>query len=279
MDAERNPDYLRALGREVGTFKTALQSFLELHVENTGPMAMARGMMPAVMPRDGATDEEIARRKSAVSVAAGRIGAVASLARMCIQVQGAGPIDPFAAWLSITQPKPVLEPANILDACDQAIGRLEGMALKAEAELPPQIGVVSMHPLVWGAAGPLWRDEHYREAVTAAAESLVAQVKARTGRNDLPETALWQEVFSDKPPTEGKPRLRWPGKPSDRDVKTMNDGLRQFAPGAQMVIRNPAAHSTDRMSEQDALERLAVISLLARWIGECDVHEISSPSN
>ncbi len=279
MDAERNPDYLRALAQEVNAFKSALQSFLELHDENTGLMAMARGMMPAVMPREGASDEEIERRKSAVSVAAGRIGAVASLAGMYIQVQGAGTIDPFAAWLSITQPKPVLEPANILDACDQAIGRLEGKALKAEAELPPQIGVVSMHPLVWGAAGPLWRDGHYRQAVTAAAESLVAQVKARTGRNDVAETALWQEVFSDKPPTAGRPRLRWPGNPSDRDVKTMNDGLRQFAPGAHMVIRNPAAHSTDQMSEQDGLERLAVISLLARWLGECDLQDISSPSD
>jgi hypothetical protein len=278
MEAERNPDYLRALAQEVKAFKSALQSFLELHVENTGPMAVARGMMPAVMPRDGASDEEIERRKSAASVAAGRIGAVASLAGMYIQVQGAGTIDPFAAWLSITQPKPLLEPANILDACDQAIGRLEGKALKAEAELPPEIGVVSMHPLVWGAAGPLWRDGHYRQAVTAAAESLVAQVKARTGRNDVAETALWQEVFSDNPPTAGRPRLRWPGNPSDRDVKTMNDGLRQFAPGAHMVIRNPAAHSTDQMSEQDGLERLAVISLLARWLGECDLRDISSPS-
>lgn len=278
MDAERNPNYLRALAQEVNAFKSALQSFLELHVENIGPMAMARGMMPAVMPLDGASAEEIERRKSAVGVAAGRIGAVASLAGVYIQVQGAGTINPFAAWLSITQPKPVLEPANILDACDQAIGRLEGKALKAEAELPPQIGVVSMHPLVWGAAGPLWRDGHYRQAVTAAAESLVAQVKARTGRNDVAETALWQEVFSDNPPTAGRPRLRWPGNPSDRDVKTMNAGLRQFAPGAHMVIRNPATHSTDEMSEQDGLERLAVMSLLARWLGECDLQDISSPS-
>jgi hypothetical protein len=196
MDAERNPEYLYALADDVRTFKAELESFLELHIENTGPMAMARGMMPAVIERDDADPAEIAVRKARVATAAGRIASVANLTGMYIQVQGAGTIEPFAAWLTITQPKPMLEPANILDACDQAIGRLEARARKAEAELPPKIGVASMHPLIWGAAGPLWRDKHYRQAVTAAAESLMAQVKAGTGRNDTFDTALWQEAFS-----------------------------------------------------------------------------------
>lgn len=53
----------------------------------------------------------------------------------------------------------------------------------------------------------------------------------------------------------------------------MNDGLRQFAPGAQMTIRNPAAHG-DAMGEQDALERLAALSLLARWVDHCRLVEV-----
>jgi phytoene dehydrogenase-like protein len=61
----------------------------------------------------------------------------------------------------------------------------------------------------------------------------------------------------------------WPGDLGDRAVKSMNDGLRQFAPGVQMTIRNGAAHGTADMAEQDALERLAVLSLLARWTEEC----------
>lgn len=273
MDAERNPEYLRALADKVRAFKAALESFLELHVENTGPGALARGMMPAVLQRDDTGADEVARRRSEVAVAAGRIAAVAPLVGMYIHVQGAGTIDPFSAWLSITQPKPILEPSNILDACDQAVGRLEGRAIKAEAELPPKIGVGSMHPLIWGAAGPLWSDRHYRQAVNAAAESLIAQVKARTGRNDIPETSLWQEAFSSKPPSQGKPRLRWPGDQTDRSVISMNEGLRHFAPGTQLTIRNPSAHGTDTMLEQDGLERLAVLSLLARWVAECELVE------
>jgi uncharacterized protein Ymh len=92
-----------------------------------------------------------------------------------------------------------------------------------------------------------------------------------TGRNDISETALWQETFSDRPPSPGKPRLRWPGEASNRDVKSMNDGLRQFAPGVQMTIRNPAAHSSTAIDEQAGLERLAALSLLARWVDQCQL--------
>ena len=172
-------------------------------------------------------------------------------------------------------PKPLLEASNILDAVEQIIGRLEAQIIKVRAEAPPNIGAEAMHPLVWGAAGRLWRDRYYRAAVAAAADTLVASVKSVTGRNDVAETALWQQVFSDKAPVSAnsgqrsQPRLRWPGDPTDRDVKTMNDGLRQFAPGVQMTIRNPAAHGAVELGEQEALERLAVLSLLARWVDEC----------
>ena len=128
-----------------------------------------------------------------------------------------------------------------------------------------------MHPLVWGAAQRLWRDRHFRLAVAAAAEALIAQVKSRTGRNDVPETGLWQEAFSERDPVPGKPRLRWPGDPADRTVKNMNDGLRLFAQGVQMTIRNTATHQTADLSEQDALGRLATLSLLARWLDECEL--------
>lgn len=276
MDADANPDYLRSVADAVRAFKAALERFLELHVVPTDDQMFGRGLLPAVFAREDADPREVARRKAEVAQAAGRAADASRLAHMYIRVQGiAEPIDPFAAWMSMTRPRPVIEPADVLDACDQAIGRLESRALKAEAELPPTIGVASMHPLIWGAAGRLWRDQHIRQAVNAAAEALVSNVKALTGRNDLPETALWQEVFSDPSPVEGKPRLRWPGEPTDRDVKNMNDGLRQFAPGAQMTIRNAATHTTGGMSEQDGLERLAALSLLARWVDACEVRAVS----
>ena len=84
----------------------------------------------------------------------------------------------------MTQHKPVLEPDNVLDACDQITGRLEGMPRKAEAEVPV-LGVRAMHPLIWGAAGSLWRGGHYREAVAGAAEALVSQATTERVRRCL----------------------------------------------------------------------------------------------
>lgn len=76
--------------------------------------------------------------------AAGRAAVAPGITGVAFNVQGAGVIDPIAAWHSITEPKP----AHILSACNQMIGRLEALTRKAEAEAPPQIGAVAMHPLI-----------------------------------------------------------------------------------------------------------------------------------
>ena len=167
--------------------------------------------------------------------------------------------------------RPVLEPADITDACDNIVGRLRDLLAQAEAQLPPAVGAEAMHPIVWGASKKLLEDGYYRLAVRAAAEAVVQVVKTMTGRNDAPESSLWQDVFSDKAPTPGHPQLRWPGDPSDQTVKSMNDGLQRFAPGVQMTIRNPLTHVVDELDQQAALERLSTLSLLARWVDECQL--------
>lgn len=270
VEAHKNPAYLQALASSVVEFRDALNAFLKLHVFNDG---LARGLAPAVFPRDRVAPEVISAARKAVDEAAGRAAMASALTNQRLNVQGIGLVDPIAGWNTITRPKPLLEPIDIISACDQMIGRLGDLIRQAEAEAPPHIGAEAMHPLIWGAASRLWRDGHARQAVAAAAEALITHVKSRTRRNDIAETSLWQETFSERPPEPGKPRLRWPGDPADRDVKSMNDGLRQFAPGAQMTIRNPSAHSTIEMPDQHALERLAVLSLLARWVDECELIE------
>lgn len=155
----------------------------------------------------------------------------------------------------------MLEPANIVDACNQMIGSLGELADRAEAELPPTVEVAEMHPAVWGQAARLWRDGHYRQAVSAAADGVVGLVKSRTGRRDIEDTSQWQQAFSKDDPEPGKPRLRWPGDQTDKTVISMNSGLRQFAPGAQLTIRNPATHGPGELAEQEAVQRLSVLSL------------------
>jgi hypothetical protein len=54
---------------------------------------------------------------------------------------------------------------------------------------------------------------------------VVLMVKTRAKRNDIAEASLWQQVFSDRDPQPGRPRLRWPGDPNDRDVSSMIAGM------------------------------------------------------
>lgn len=276
MEAEKNPDYLRQLTENVREFRDAFVSLLELHTPTyTGP---GRGIAPPVSPHDGVDMTDLEARRARVSTAAGRARRAPGLTGVKFGVQGVkGTVDPIAAWNTVTQPKPALEPANIIDACDQMIGSLEDLVARAEAEAPPKVGVAAMHPAVWGLASRLWRDGHYRQAVSAAADGVIGLVKSRTGRNDIADTSQWQQAFSNDPPQPGRPRLRWPGDQTDQTVKSMNDGLRQFAPGAQMTIRNPATHGSAEMSEQEAAERLAVLSLLARWVDQCNLLEAPAP--
>lgn len=268
MKAEANPEYLRGVLNAVRTFRSELETFLSFHVVNE---TLARGIAPAVFQRADADGPAISRSAARVGEAAGRALAATSLTHVYITVDGFGKVDPIAAWQSMTQPKPLLEPADVMDAASQMVGRLEAMIAKAEAEAPPATGAEAMHPLVWGSASRLWRDGHYREAVATAAEAVADNVKVVTGRRDVADTALWQEVFSDKAAAPGRPRLRWPGDPTDRDVKNMTDGLRFFGPGVQMMIRNPATHGKTQMTPQEGLERLATLSLLARWVEQCDL--------
>jgi hypothetical protein len=280
METRKNPEYLKSVAAAVEEFRAALVEFLELHVRNEGPGGMgglARGIAPAVFPRDDAAPEEIAQRQEKVSRLAGRAAAAVPLTGISMGIEGVGIVDPITSWQTITRPKPLLEAPDVLGACDQALGRLDGLILQAEAERPPTVGAEAMHPSVWGAAARLWRDGHFREAVAGASESVVAMVKTRTKRNDVSATSLWRETFSDREPQPGKPRLRWPGDPNDQDVSTMNSGLLSFAPGVQMTIRNSAAHGLGELDEQAALERLAALSLLARWVDECDLIEAGRP--
>lgn len=276
-DADRNPTYLRELAGHVAEFRAAFVSFLELHTPTY--MGPGRGMVPPVMPLDGTDEAELEARRARVSTAAGRARRAPLLTGVRFGVQGVGSaVDPIAAWNTVTQPKPLLEPDNIIDACDQMIGSLEDLAARAEAEAPPTVDVAQMHPAVWGQAARLWRDGHYRQAVSAAADGVVQLVKSRTGGPELDDTTRWNQAFSEKDPEPGRPRLRWPGDQTDRTVVSMNDGLRRFAPGAQLTIRNPATHGPGEMTQQEAVERLSVLSLLARWVDQCDLIEVPDPT-
>jgi hypothetical protein len=135
----------------------------------------------------------------------------------------------------------------------------------------PVMAADALHAIVWGVASDLWADGHHGAAVQRAATFLNANVQDRTGRHDLSDSALMAQVFSPNPPEQGKPRLRWQGDDNDLTVKTMRTGILNFSQGCFMAIRNPVTHSTEDLPKQIALEQLAVLSTLARWIDGCEL--------
>jgi hypothetical protein len=135
----------------------------------------------------------------------------------------------------------------------------------------PAMPADGLHPIVWSSASKLWEDGHYGLAVQRAATFLNAHVQDKTGRRDLSDSGLMGQAFSLSAPEVGKPRLRWPGNDTDQTVKSMRGGILSFAQGVYMAIRNPTTHGTDDLPRQVALEQLATLSTLARWIDGCEV--------
>lgn len=138
----------------------------------------------------------------------------------------------------------------------------------------PRLVAGELHPWVWESARSLWETGHFREAVQAAATSVNAHLQALSNRRDVSDYKLVTELFSEKDPEPGKPRLRWPGDPTDEEFKSMQAGLRSYGSGIFQCIRNRATHDLTELTEHAAMERLAAMSLFCRWItDDCRLDE------
>ncbi len=159
-----------------------------------------------------------------------------------------------------------------------ALGRLRTDTETREklGSVSPQMSANALHPTVWGAASELWADGHHESAVQRAATFINADVQDRVNRHDVSDAALMNEAFSSAPPAIGKPRLKWPGADADLTVKSMREGVRGYATGCFQAIRNPSTHNTEQSGRQVALEQLAALSLLARWIEQCELVEVTA---
>jgi Protein of unknown function (Hypoth_ymh) len=160
----------------------------------------------------------------------------------------------------------------------QALGRIKTRA-DSRAHMgstAPVMAADGLHPIIWDGAKGLWNDGHHRAAVQQAAALLNVHVQGRVQRYDVADVVLMQQTFSPNPPESDKPRLRWPGDDDDLTVKAMRSGILMFAQGAFSAIRNPAAHGTEDLPKQIALEHLATLSTLARWIDGCEIVKAES---
>jgi uncharacterized protein (TIGR02391 family) len=127
----------------------------------------------------------------------------------------------------------------------------EGRTLKAYEGL-------ELHPAIERAAGQLFRDGHYANAVEDAVKALNALVRLNSGVDDRDGSPLMEYVFSPKSPILKFNALE---DDSDRDEQK---GIMMMFSGAVAGLRNPRAHKIIKDDPEMALEFIAFISLLAK---------------
>jgi hypothetical protein len=141
----------------------------------------------------------------------------------------------------------------------------------------PALPLNLLHRRVASAAWPLWVKGNYRHAVADAATEVSDYTQARIGRFDIADKDLMAQVFSDKEPEKGKPRLRCPGKRNSPTVRSIQQGALLFSMGVFQAIRNPAHHTTGNGDPVLAFEQLAALSTVARWVEDWLVDQYIPP--
>jgi uncharacterized protein (TIGR02391 family) len=136
----------------------------------------------------------------------------------------------------------------------------------------PTLNAGHLHPWVWEGARSMWQSGHFRQAVVDAAKRINAEAQNKLGTRALSETDLTNQAFSDDPPKPDRPRLRLPEDDDGKTARSVRRGIRAYAEGCFAAIRNPAAHDDlQEMPQDEALEQLAALSVLARWIERAEV--------
>lgn len=143
-------------------------------------------------------------------------------------------------------------------------------------ENAPELSAAELHPWIWDGTNSLWQSGHYREAIGGAIRKLNAETQNKIGRRDVSETNLFKQAFSTDQPKQGSSRLRRMKDDGSDTYKSVQRGAMAFAEGVFAGIRNPLSHEADHeLREQEALEYLAALSVVARWVDNSTV-EVAS---
>jgi uncharacterized protein (TIGR02391 family) len=129
----------------------------------------------------------------------------------------------------------------------------EGQALRAYQNL-------DLHPEIQRAAGQLYQDGHYANAIEDAVKALNALVRLRSGEDAKDGMALMEFVFSPK-----NPILKFNALADQSDIDEQKGFMMMFS-GAVAGLRNPRAHRIIKDDPESALEFIAFISLLAKLV-------------
>jgi hypothetical protein len=279
--ADYTVEYLSRLFAAVERFEAAFEEWMK--TQHAATHVEARGLFPTVTRKKNASEAEVARLELAVAEAAGAAARAVQVTGAYIVVQGAGALDPIANWALMAVPRAPVAPSDVRLTAATVRGRLQSMlddreALGATGSSAPAFSPAQTHELVWAAAAAHWTTHQYRVAVREAAEALTAHWMSKLGRTGVDALPFWQQTLAAGEPAEGLPKLVWPGDPDDKGVRTMRNGLaplalglKGLAEGLNSTVRNPTTHSRGELTEQEAMERLAAYSFLARLLDQCEI--------
>jgi len=280
--AKYGPDYLKRLITAVDAFHDAFEAWMGTQVESDH--MNSRGLFPTVWTKEGQDEAKVRTLELAVAEAAGLAANAVEVTGAKIVVQGIGAIDPISNWSMMRNPKAFISPYDVRATAATVKGRLNSLLADAEARKDSDLPAFSpalMHDVVWTGAAVHWTSHQYRVAVREAAEGLTVHWKEALGRNDVDDTVFWQQTLSPGEPELGRPKLAWPGAPDDKTVRSMRGGLEplakalnSLATGLNLTVRNVTTHTRDELSEQEAMERLAAYSYLARLLDQCEVRRV-----
>lgn len=274
-------EYLRRLLGAVHRFETAFEEWMKTQHESDH--FSSRGLSPTVWTKEDTDPTLVAKLELDVAETAGLAARAVAVTGAYISVQGIGFIDPISNWSFMAAPKAPLTPRDIRLASANVKGRLDSMIIDAQGSADstlPSFSPAQLHPVIWSGAAAHWTAHQFRVAVREAAEGLTVHWKERLGRNDVDDTVFWQQTLSPGDPTNGRPRLVWPGPPDDKTSKSMRGGLEPLAKalnalatGLNLTVRNVTTHTRKELTEQQAMERLAAYSFLAHLLDECQIEQ------
>jgi uncharacterized protein (TIGR02391 family) len=151
--------------------------------------------------------------------------------------------------------------STVVRLFEEKLGDLDetesGRALRA-------IEGLDLHPEIERAAGKLFRDGHYANAVEDACKVLDGLVKVRSGRDDISGTTLMQSVFSPKSPI-----LRFSEQRTESEQSEQR-GMMFLYSGAMLAFRNPRAHEIVQDDPEMALELISFTSFLAKYLDKAE---------
>jgi len=143
-----------------------------------------------------------------------------------------------------------------------------GVILLVQPEIRP-LDFKDLHPAVQRAAGDLLRDSHYDEAVGRAAKALNLMVRQKTGRTRDDGVGMMHQVFNIKQTDGARLHLN---DLADQTKIDEQEGVRFLMAGMQAAVANVDKHAKLGVDgPEQAMELLAMLSLLARVIERCRV--------